>query len=775
MTLHHYQMLARALLALLLIIALGCAWSVLRQGIKINTDLKNLSPAIAQDPVINQALDSMSQLAARQFTLLLTHPDDMVLEEASEALQEKITAHEQMLHYVDRSDVFADYLVELAEQPFNFLDSAAHTALATHSDKQLQTAATARLYANSQIRLLPLAKDPLGYLTDFAVNAMSSLGEGGESMGQTTLAGEEVFYAVHNLMLTSNALDMGAQDQALRFIRQLEADLQQEYPALQFLHSGIFFFAADAAQSSKKDISLISTGSALGILFLVLLIFRSVKALLLPALSIITGTVFAFIMCQVLFGTLHIFTLIFGASLIGVVVDYALHYFYFHSHQETEADSRLFRALLLSLVTSVIGYSALSWSGLEALKQVAVFSGLGLAFSWLVVISFGPWLVRGVTVHDTWLNVSVAKILHAFAHVRTVIWLLAALSIGALLLGLNQFSISSNDSPRALFSPNPQLIKEEQLVNSLTVSTEPSSFIIVRGNSSQDVYTRIEQLEQRLNNSATKLTGVHNFFPSPENSARAFQLNQRLYGDKGLALEFMRAQGFTAASIEELQESYAQQHFVWPSPADFFARHADQLPALWLEHEERISTFLLLPKAVDLTQLKSVAAELDGVTFVSVVEETTDALQELRRSALSLLAVAFAFIAALMLLRFRSLQMTFTILIVPLLALAGTVVILNALQIPLTLFHVMALFLVLGLGMDYIIFVIEMWRDPHHTLSAIVLSAVTSFLAFGLLAASDLPAVSGFGLTVLIGNGLNLLGGLVVASRQFQQPQQKSI
>lgn len=774
MGIRHYKLLVHTLLALLLVIAVGCAWSVWSQGIKINTDLKYLSPTIVQDTVVNQALEDMSQLAARQLTLVLIHSDDIELEEASEALQDKIAAHDEVLHYVDRSDVFADYLVELEKHPFNFLDSAAQSALTAESDEQLQAAATARLYANSQIRLLPLAKDPFGYLNAYALQAMASLGEGGEAMGQTSLAGEEVFYAVHNLMLTRNALDMGAQDQALQLIRQLKAELKEDFPALEFLHAGIFFFAADAAQSSKKDISLISTGSALGILFLVLLIFRSIKALLLPTLSIIAGTAFAFVVCQVLFGTLHIFTLIFGASLIGVVVDYALHYFYFHSHQETAADSRLFRALLLSLITSVIGYSALSWSGLEALKQVAVFSGLGLTFSWLVVISFGPWLVRGVRVHDAWLNLSVTQTLHAFARVKTAGWLGAAVILGALLLAFNQFHIASDDSPRALFSPNPQLVKEEQLVTNLTASNEPSSFIIVRGNSSHEVYTRIQQLEQQLGTSTAQLTGVHNFFPSPADAAHAFELNQRLYGDKGLALKFMHDQGFTAASIQDLQARYQQADGNWQSPADFFARHTDQLPALWLEHEDSISTFLLLPKATDLTHLRNTADKLEGVSFISVVEETTAALQHLRHSALSLLAVAFGFIAIVMLIRFRSLKMMLTILSVPLLALAGTLVILSSLQIPLTLFHIMALFLVLGLGMDYIIFVIEMWRDPHHTLSAIVLSATTSFLAFGLLAASSLPAVSGFGLTVLIGNGLNLLGGLVVASRQFQ-PTQKAL
>src|SRR5690606_24485862 len=139
---------------------------------------------------------------------------------------------------------------------------------------------------------------------------------------------------------------------------------------------------------------------------------------------------------------------------------------------------------------------------------------------------------------------------------------------------LGDFHIASDDSPRALFSPNPQLVREEQMVNSLTTSTEPGSFIIVKNTASQEIYQRIEQLEQQLEQqlpAADQLIGAHNFFPSPKNSARAFALNERLYGDGGVALEFMRTQGFTDDSIAQLQQKYRQGKPEWFSPADFFA------------------------------------------------------------------------------------------------------------------------------------------------------------------------------------------------------------
>lgn len=763
----------RLLLALLTIVGAYHGALLVRDGVHINTDLKSLSPAITHDQVVNQTLDDMSRIAAGQFTLVLTHPDAEQLEQANDALREQIEDHDTVLRYVDRTAVLKDYVDQVSAVPFGFLDASAQTALQSHADEQLLQAALARLFGSSgNLRLVPLQRDPFGFANDFALDAVSVLGgESTEDLSLETIAGESVFYTAHNLMLMSNALDMGSQALTLTTIKRVESDIQQQHPGTQFLHSGIFFFAADAAQSSKKDISLITTGSALGVLLLVLLIFRSFKALLLPVISILSGTLFAFIICQAIFGSLHIFTLIFGASLIGVVIDYSLHFFYFHKHQANQSDVQLQRALTLSLFTSVIGYSALSWSGLDALRQVALFSGLGLVFAWLMVVVLGPLLAQRITIHDRWLNVAVLHTLKIFTKVKTTVWLAGIALACIVLLLLGNFQFVADDSPRALFSPNPQLVQQEQTVNKLVNSNEPGSFLLVRGENARQVYDLIEQVQQRLPGESDKLVGVQNFFPSPASFSKAYQLNQRLFGSDGLALAFMRDQGFSAQAVAALKDQYALGEPSWLTPAAFFARHQNEIPPLWIEQENTVSTFLLIPKMLDLQQLKTLANEVEGVSYISAMDETTHALGELRHSALWLLLMACVLVALLMLLRFRSLRLSLVLLSVPAGALALTLLCLSALGAPMTLFHVMALFLVLGLGMDYVIFVTEIEGNAPQTLCAIVLSAATSLLSFGLLAASDLPAVSGFGLTVLIGNSFNLIGSLLLASRKAETVQ----
>lgn len=766
---NRFQICTRVLLALLTLMGILSGLLAVRDGVRVDTDLKSLSPAITRDKVINESLDKMSRIAASQFTLVVTHADADELEDASDALRLLIEENADVVQYVDRTTVLEDYLAGLSQQPFSFLTESAQTALQTHSDEQLTRAAMARLYGSSgNLRLLPVQQDPMGYASDFALQAVDLLGgAANDEATAATIAGAPVYYIAHNLTLVSNVLDMNSQAQAQAVVSKLEAELARQYPGTEFLHSGIFFFAADAAQSSKKDISLITTGSALGVILLVLLVFRNIKALFLPVLSILSGTLFAFLICQSLFGAIHIFTLIFGASLIGVVIDYSLHFFYFHSHKTHTLNVHLQRALMLSLFTSLIGYSALSWSGLEALKQVALFSGLGLIFSWLVVVTLGPLLARDITIHDRWLNASVDSTLLAFSKIKTSLWILGLAATGLVLLFLSGFQLSSDDRPRALFSPNPLLVQQEQTVSRLVSSTEPGSFVLVRAESAQRVYELIESLEQQLPATSNKLVGVHHFFPSPEKSTQAYQLNHRLYGEEGLALTFMEEQNFSPQVIDALTAHYARGEPQWLAPTSFFARHQEQLPPLWVEHDGTISTFLLIPKTLDLQLLKAAANEIDGVFYISAMEETSTALGQLRHSALWLLLLAFALVVLLMLLRFRSLRLSLAILCVPVCAVVGTLLCLGALGVSMTLFHVMALFLVLGLGMDYVIFVIEIEGHTQQTLSAIVLSAVTSLLSFGLLAASDLPAVSGFGLSVLIGNTLNLFGSLILASRKI--------
>ena len=76
---------------------------------------------------------------------------------------------------------------------------------------------------------------------------------------------------------------------------------------------------------------------------------------------------------------------------------------------------------------------------------------------------------------------------------------------------------------------------------------------------------------------------------------------------------------------------------------------------------------------------------------------------------------------------------------------------------PLTLFALMGLVLVIGVGVNYAIFIVEAGDRAPAPFAGVLLSAATTLLAFGLLSFSSMPALRHFGSMLLIGVAASVL------------------
>ena len=95
-------------------------------------------------------------------------------------------------------------------------------------------------------------------------------------------------------------------------------------------------------------------------------------------------------------------------------------------------------------------------------------------------------------------------------------------------------------------------------------------------------------------------------------------------------------------------------------------------------------------------------------------------------------------------------QAAWRVLLPPVGAVLVTLAIFAAMGSGLTLFHLLGLLLVLGIGLDAGIFSVEQ-ADSRAAWLAITLSCMSSLLAFGLLSLSKTPALAQMGMTCLIG------------------------
>ena len=138
------------------------------------------------------------------------------------------------------------------------------------------------------------------------------------------------YYYFITAQLASSPFEENTQVQLEENWRKWSTQLMQTTPGLELTYTAVARFASSMRNEMQKDMFLISAGSTTGIIFLIILIFRSVKHLFVAFIPLIVGLWCALGFSLFIFEDLHAFTLVFGSSLIGVCIDYSLHYFAHH-------------------------------------------------------------------------------------------------------------------------------------------------------------------------------------------------------------------------------------------------------------------------------------------------------------------------------------------------------------------------------------------------------------------------------------------------------------
>ncbi len=764
------------------LISLAALYAVQLGGkFSIDTGLADVAPKLASSPQAKEALAALRQNIEKRMILLVSGHDEDVVLDATDQLVDRLTSDPDIaaqLQVLPTGDELIEKVIR-AITPYRFalLSEDQKRQLIETPPEQLSRKAQQDAYSISSARLFPFDKDPFGVSSESLLQSLQALAPSSENQQ------DDVFYQTVPLLIKGDALSMNQQNELLAGLNRATGESVDQYD-VQVDRSGVFFFAAHAAQQSKRDISLISSVSTLGVVLLLLFVFRSATALLLPVFSIAVGVGFAFIATHAVFGSVHVLTIVFGASLVGIVIDYSLHYFYHSatfigavdasgtealntSHEQGEHQA-LHRALLLSLCTSLIGYAALSFSGLDALKKVALFSCCGLLMAWLCVVVLGARMVTGrLVIKAERLSGAVGVIQFG---VRRLTPKTAGLLVGLILVAAigSWFAFKPvNDDPRVFFTAPQALLDSERKVASVANDFEPGRYVLIQSDSLQGLQSRFQAtmmaLEARTDLPASALSSLLQFVPPADEQQASYQQQAKLYRVGGALDLLAHALNISPEAVAAIRRDYEKAEGLTLAPNALQAVLGDALPPMWFQDQDNYLGFVLVRKGSDTQQLANALTQVNGVEYVNTLAETQTALFEQRQSAAWLLGLAYLLVAGLLIARFKRLWAA-SMLLVPLSSSAALVLLATPLGYQLNLFHIMALFLVLGFGMDYAIFVREMSAHQAKTLQAILLSAITSLLSFGLLSVSSIPVVAAFGTALLIGNAFNLLGAFAFSA-----------
>ena len=749
------------LFLLLLVAVLALAGWQWRHGAPLTANLMELVPGTEPDALELKAEQRMQEPLNREMLVLVGHVERQQAIAMAQRLGEQWQASGlfETVQWSLQADLPA-LRAQLLQGRLAMLGAADRQQLIEHPGAFIQQRVQTLFDPFGGFSLVPSQDDWLG-LTGRIQNSQPQRGAVQLDIGSGALIADAdgKSWVLLRARTSGNAFDMQL---PLQVADLLENSREQAARAdVQLLAASGLLYAASGQQQASREITWVGGGATVGILLLLLLAFRRWRVLL-AFVPVLVGMLFGAVACVAFFGQMHVMTLVLGSSLIGVAVDYPLHYlsksWSLRPWRSWPALRLTLPGLTLSLATSCIGYLALAWTPFPALTQIAVFSAAGLLGAYLSAVCLLPALLRGVELQPAQWPLRVAEwLLNLRSQLLQRVsgaWLLALL-IAFCAAGLWQLE-SKNDIRQWVGTP-PQLLDEAQAIARITGYQPTSQFFLVRGADQPQLLERLDALSERLEQlvNLEKLQGylsLNQLVSLPGTQQRLRQALDELPRHWQPLLEL-------GVPVAALDAELAQLRALPSVDIDTALQGplAEPYRTLWLGPTEHGVAAMVSLQGLNNPQLLRIQAQdLPGVQLVDRLGDLNQVFAATQVSAAELKLASCVLIVLLLILPF-GLGGALRIVALPLLAALCSLASLGWLGQPLTLFSLFGLLLVTAISVDYAILMREQIGGAAVSLLGTLLAALTTWLSFGLLAISSTPAVSNFGLSVSLGLAFSFL------------------
>jgi len=615
------------------------------------------------------------------------------------------------------------------------------------------------------------ARDPLGA---FAALLQRVRGTGpGISLRDGRFVSRAGDAAILLLATRASAFDTSAQ---APFLKALDADFAEiqarRGPGLVLESSGVNRFAVHIEDSIQADVLHIMLLSIVGVTLLFLAFFRSVTVFGLAALPAVYGILAAAAAGTLLFGRLDALTLGFGASLIGVAIDYPIHllnqYGLAPQGGAERAARRLGASLLLGAGTTMASFAGLALTSFPGFRQMGFVSITGVAVAVFFTLRVLPRLLsRRVVVPPLSQRVAAAlgRVVSSLDQHRAALWAVPALTLvfGALELPKLHWS----DDIQGLSQLDSRLMAEDLRVRARVSRFDASRFVVVTAPDEAQALERNDAVYARLraaeaDGALEGMRSLHALLWSPR-LQRQNLVALRSQRDLPVRLErAFVAEGFRPGAFADFEAGLSAAP---TAPLDLAALRgsglADLVRSLVVEEPDGgLGVVTYLRGVHEEEALRKAIAGIPGAQLFDQRSFLNDIYAGFRVTTLRQIGVGCLLVIAVLLLRYRRLRPALAAFLPSLLTASLVLSLLACFGVEANLLHAVSLVMVMGMGVDYGIFVVDSAHDPRAlgaTMLSLLLSCLTTVFVFGTLALSSHPALRAMGVTTSLGIALSLV------------------
>ena len=559
--------------------------------------------------------------------------------------------------------------------------------------------------------------------------------------------------------------DLDAQRRATSAVRDAFAEVAP--PGARLLVTGPGVFAAESRQVIARDAERATLITAAGIVLLLFVVYRAWQPVALSTVPVLSGLAGGLAAVSAWFGPVHAITIAFGAILIGEAVDYPTYLFASAARGEDlrVTRNRIAATLRLAFLTTACSALAMLLSDFRGLAQLGVLTMAGILAAGLTTQYVLPLLApaSGFPRKAERPPFDADRVLSMMRRGSMTAWVLLAAAV--LVIAAHGDALWDDD----LGSLNPVPMAAKALDRDLRADTGAPDVRYV-------VIVQAPDREQALQQSERATTLL------------ATAVERGLIGGFDLAARWLPSRQMQQARLAALPPADALQARLREAAAGLPFRDGVFAPFLAAVEQARAGPLLdraqlgdtalgarvdallyrfeaewiaLVPLSgvSDPVALRSLLVPLgaSGVSLVDLKAEADTLVAGYRAQSLRLIAIGLFCVAALVYAGTRSLSATLRTLLPVVAAVAVTMAALLAAGQRLTIFHLAALLLVVGVGLNYALFFnrrATIAGDDERTLLALLVAAAATLLAALALAASRTPLLGAIGTTAALGTAV---------------------
>ncbi len=596
----------------------------------------------------------------------------------------------------------------------------------------------------------------------------------------------------HVLVITkpkSKSFDMDETDKLLAAIDKIIAKVSQTQDySFTIKIFGTHVYAQRTASLIRKDITYIFIISILGIILIYYLSFRQFKTLLISLFSIIWGVSAGLFALNLLFDKIHGITLIFGSTLIGVCIDYTTHYFVslIHKSKQNTPDARfqaisdIRKSLLFGYLTTIIVFIVFSFSGLRFLKEIAIFSCVGITASYFISVFIIPQFTFLKKVRTGLLLKLFQRLLKGSHHFssRYKKGLLGITAILFIFSAVYSFYIPFDNNIYNLNYVDPKLKSLEKEFLSRYGDITTSNMILMTGESTEEVLRLNDKVYQLLvkakkDHIIDSYYNIHPFLPSKETQQQNIQNILSIDWQKTREIikkEAVRL-GFKESAFDPFFQGLESLKNESNLITDKFIRTTPFAPVLEELLRQRNSQRILASyfKTRNEEKLPILLKKLEklgsNIYYINKVDLINKIIYSLKDEILEFIIISFIAIGILLFFLYRNILKVLLALIPAIFGILVSMVISDLLGMKVNIISLFAFILMIGIGLDYGIFITNS-LIKNNTIeisgSAIMIAALTTIFAFGILIISSNIALISIGMTILSGIMLTVVFSIYI-------------